>query len=271
MLALRANVVDRFAVIAVVRPIVENFLVRKSSAASVNHPEAKMSFEVEKQKFLTMPLEEKRKYYKGSVITLDQIPTWVEYWTKNKGNIGIMNLEKAEKVDEELAKKISIWQGDITSLEIDAIVNAANSSLLGGGGVDGAIHKAAGPNLKKECATLGGCRVGEAKITGGYMLPAKHVIHTVGPQGEKPEKLKECYENSLTVAKENQLRTIAFPCISTGIYGYPQKPAAKVALSTVKKFLLDNKDSVDRVIFCLFLKTDKDIYEELLQKYFAID
>ncbi|CAD1476912.1 unnamed protein product, partial [Heterotrigona itama] len=185
-----------------------------------------------------MPLEEKRKYYKGSVIALDQIPTWVEYWTKNKGTIGVTNLEKAEKVDEEVGKKISIWQGDITSLEIDAIVNAANSSLLGGGGVDGAIHKAAGPNLKKECATLGGCRVGEAKITGGYMLPAK-----LGPQGEKPEKLKECYENSLTVARENQLRTIAFPCISTGIYGYPQRPAAKVALSTVKKFLLDNKDS----------------------------
>ncbi|XP_033192019.2 macro domain-containing protein PG1779 isoform X1 [Bombus vancouverensis nearcticus] len=271
MLTLRANVVDRFAVTAVVRSIVERFLVQKSFATSVNHPEAKMSFEVEKQKFLTMPLEEKRKYYKGSVITLDQIPTWAEYWTKNKGNIGIMNLEKVEKVEEEMAKKISIWQGDITSLEIDAIVNAANSSLLGGGGVDGAIHKAAGPNLKKECATLGGCRVGEAKITGAYMLPAKHVIHTVGPQGEKPEKLKECYENSLTVAKANELRTIAFPCISTGIYGYPQRPAAKVALSTVKKFLLDNKDSVDRVIFCLFLKTDKDIYEELLQKYFAID
>ncbi|XP_076244459.1 macro domain-containing protein PG1779 isoform X2 [Calliopsis andreniformis] len=230
-----------------------------------------MSFEVEKQKFLTMPSEEKRKYYKGSITTLDQIPTWVEYWNKNKMNIGIMTLEKVEKIDPEIAEKVSMWQGDITSLEIDAIVNAANSSLLGGGGVDGAIHRAAGPNLKKECATLGGCQVGEAKITGGYMLPAKYVIHTVGPQGEKPERLRECYENSLAVAKANQLRTIAFPCISTGIYGYPQRPAAKVALSTVRKFLLDNKDAVDRVIFCLFLKSDKDIYEELLQKYFAVD
>lgn len=242
----------------------------KRFAASVN-PEAKMSFEVEKQKFLTMPLEEKRKYYKGSVTTLDEIPTWVEYWKKNKSSIDVTNLEKVEKVDEDIAKKISIWQGDITSLEIDAIVNAANSSLLGGGGVDGAIHKAAGPNLKKECATLGGCHVGEAKITGGYMLPAKHVIHTVGPQGEKPEKLRECYENSLAVGRENQLRVIAFPCISTGIYGYPQRPAANIALSTVKKFLLDNRDAMDRIIFCLFLKSDKDIYEELLQKYFAID
>ncbi|XP_015432981.1 PREDICTED: macro domain-containing protein CT2219-like isoform X2 [Dufourea novaeangliae] len=229
-----------------------------------------MSFEAEKQKFLTMPLEEKRKYYKGSITTLDQIPSWVNYWNENKTNIGIMTLEKVEKIDEEVAKKVSMWQGDITSLTIDAIVNAANSSLLGGGGVDGAIHRAAGPNLKNECATLRGCRVGEAKITGGYMLPARYVIHTVGPQGEKPEKLRECYENSLAVAKENGLRTIAFPCISTGIYGYPQRPAAKVALATVKKFLLNNKE-VDRVIFCLFLKSDKDIYEELLQKYFAID
>ncbi|KZC10906.1 O-acetyl-ADP-ribose deacetylase MACROD2 [Dufourea novaeangliae] len=218
-----------------------------------------------------MPLEEKRKYYKGSITTLDQIPSWVNYWNENKTNIGIMTLEKVEKIDEEVAKKVSMWQGDITSLTIDAIVNAANSSLLGGGGVDGAIHRAAGPNLKNECATLRGCRVGEAKITGGYMLPARYVIHTVGPQGEKPEKLRECYENSLAVAKENGLRTIAFPCISTGIYGYPQRPAAKVALATVKKFLLNNKEVVDRVIFCLFLKSDKDIYEELLQKYFAID
>jgi len=228
-----------------------------------------MSFEDEKQKFLNMSLEEKRSFYKSQVTTLDQIPAWPEYWEKNKSNIA-KTLEKTEKVEEVTAKKVSIWQGDITSLEIDAIVNAANSSLLGGGGVDGAIHRAAGSTLKKECATLGGCRVGEAKITGGYMLPAKYVIHTVGPQGEKPDKLRECYENSLTLAKENHLRTIAFPCISTGIYGYPQRPAAKVALSTVKKFLLENKD-IDRVIFCLFLKTDKDIYEELLQKYFALD
>lgn len=270
MLIVRATLANRFPVTTLLRPIVQNFLFGNSFIASVN-PETKMSFDVEKQKFLTMPSGEKRKFYKGDIITLDQIPTWVDYWNKNKANSGVTTLEKVEKVDAEIPGKVSIWQGDITSLEIDAIVNAANSSLLGGGGVDGAIHRAAGANLKKECATLGGCRVGEAKITGGYMLPAKYVIHTVGPQGEKPERLRECYENSLAIAKENQLRTIAFPCISTGIYGYPQRPAAKVALSTVKKFLLENKGSVDRVIFCLFLKTDKDIYEELLQKYFAVD
>ncbi|KAL6427349.1 hypothetical protein ACFW04_008723 [Cataglyphis niger] len=264
MLALNATVVNCSFRRA---RVLQSFISRRNSASI--KPEGKMSFEVEKQKFLNMPLAEKRSFYKSEVITVNQIPTWPEYWKKNKSNIA-KTLEKTEKVDEVIAKKVSIWQGDITSLEIDAIVNAANSSLLGGGGVDGAIHRAAGPNLKKECATLGGCRVGEAKITGGYMLPAKYVIHTVGPQGEKPEKLRECYENSLTLMKENNLCTVAFPCISTGIYGYPQRPAAKIALSTVKKFLHENKN-VDRIIFCLFLKTDKDIYEELLQKYFALD
>ncbi|XP_071582737.1 macro domain-containing protein CT2219 [Temnothorax nylanderi] len=269
MLTLKATVVSCSFRLRRAR-VLQNFLlrgVRGSSAASIES-EGKMSFEDEKQKFLNMSPEEKRNFFKAKVTTLDQIPTWSEYWDKNKSNIA-KTVEKVEKVDEAVAKKVSMWQGDITSLEIDVIVNAANSSLLGGGGVDGAIHRAAGPNLRKECATLGGCRVGEAKISGGYMLPAKYIIHTVGPQGEKPDKLKECYENSLILAKENHLRTIAFPCISTGIYGYPQRPAAKVALSTVKKFLLDNKDAVDRIIFCLFLESDKDIYEELLQKYFA--
>lgn len=268
ILNVRASLVGRYA-LSVSRAITEQS--PRSLSASGLSPALGMSFETDKQKYLAMPAEEKRNYYKSKVNTLDKIPSWLEYWTKNKDNISKASHDKVEKVDKDLASKISMWEGDITSLEIDAIVNAANSSLLGGGGVDGAIHKAAGAMLKKECATLGGCKVGEAKITGGYMLPAKYVIHTVGPQGEKPEKLKECYENSLAVAKDNNLRTIAFPCISTGIYGYPQRPAAIVALSTVKKFLLDNKDDVDRIIFCLFLKSDKDIYESLLQKYFALE
>ncbi|KAK2583891.1 hypothetical protein KPH14_001163 [Odynerus spinipes] len=270
MLTLKTITFARSLNSTITRFIVQNVSSKQHLATSSN-PKINMSFEVEKQKFLNMPLEEKRSFYKSGVTTLDQIQTWADYWNKNKTKIGSGTLEKVEKVDEELAKKVSMWQGDITTLEIDAIVNAANSSLLGGGGVDGAIHRAAGPNLKKECATLGGCRVGEAKITGGYMLPSKYVIHTVGPQGEKPEKLRECYENSLDLAKENKLRTIAFPCISTGIYGYPQRPAAKVAISTVKQFLLENKDCMDQVIFCLFLDSDKEIYEELLQKYFGLD
>ncbi|KAH0540325.1 macro domain-containing protein CT2219-like isoform X1 [Cotesia glomerata] len=228
-----------------------------------------MSFETEKEKFLKMSSDEKKKFYKGNITTLDQVMTWLQYWQKNKESIKPIDTKEVEKSSEELANKISMWQGDITSLEIDAIVNAANSSLLGGGGVDGAIHRAAGPILKKECATLNGCAVGEAKITGGYKLPAKYVIHTVGPQGEKPEKLKECYVNSLRVAKENSVKTIAFPCISTGVYGYPQKPAAEVAIETVKKYLQDNINDIERIIFCLFLESDKEIYEELLQKYFS--
>ncbi|KAK0173601.1 hypothetical protein PV328_006773 [Microctonus aethiopoides] len=230
-----------------------------------------MSFKDDKEKFLKMTTDEKRKYYHTSnITTLNEVPTWCEYWQKNKERIDKqVNPKESDKTcSDDLAKKISMWQGDITSLEIDAIVNAANSSLLGGGGVDGAIHRAAGPNLKKECATLNGCRVGEAKITGGYKLPAKYVIHTVGPRGEKPEKLKQCYFNSLNVAKENGIRTIAFPCISTGVYGYPQRPAAEVALTTVKNYLQTHFDEIDRVIFCLFLKSDKDIYEELLQNIF---
>ncbi|XP_043282084.1 macro domain-containing protein CT2219-like isoform X2 [Venturia canescens] len=230
-----------------------------------------MSVEEEKQKFLKMSLEEKRNHYQINATTIDQIMSWKDYWLKNKAAISRNNVDDPEKVDGALASKVSMWQGDITSLEIDAIVNAANSSLMGGGGVDGAIHRAAGPSLKKECATLGGCQVGEAKITGGYHLPARYIIHTVGPQGEKPDKLRECYENSLGLAMKNDLRTIAFPCISTGVYGYPQKSAAKIALATVKKCLEENEDKIDRVIFCLFLKSDKDIYEELLQKYFAFE
>ncbi|XP_001607170.2 macro domain-containing protein CT2219 isoform X2 [Nasonia vitripennis] len=244
--------------------------LRTSSNYLATATSGKMSFEAEKQKYLSMPAAEKRKLLKTQPTSVDQILTWPEYWQKYKSNIGVL-ADKPQETNTELANKVSIWEGDITKLEIDAIVNAANSSLLGGGGVDGAIHRGAGGHLKEECATLNGCRVGEAKITGAYMLPAKYVIHTVGPQGEKPEKLQECYQNSLTVAKENGVRTIAFPCISTGIYGYPQRPAAKVALSTVKKFLQANPDSIDRVIFCLFLKTDKDIYEELLQQYFAFE
>jgi O-acetyl-ADP-ribose deacetylase (regulator of RNase III) len=153
-------------------------------------------------------------------------------------------------------KRIELREGDITATPCDAIVNAANSSLLGGGGVDGAIHRAAGPDLVRECAKLGGCPCGEARITKGYRLPARCVIHTVGPvyrggmHGE-PEKLRGCYVSSLKLAVEHGMRTIAFPAISCGVYGYPAEAAAKIALSTTAEFLAGTPE-IERVMFVLF-------------------
>ncbi|KAJ3028681.1 UNVERIFIED_CONTAM: O-acetyl-ADP-ribose deacetylase macrod2 [Siphonaria sp. JEL0065] len=165
--------------------------------------------------------------------------------------------------------KVHLWRGDITTLNIDAIVNAANNSLLGGGGVDGAIHRAAGPDLKKECRRLNGCETGDAKITRAYNLPSKRIIHTVGPIGEKLHALKSCYVKSLLLLKSNNLRSIAFPCISTGVYGYPNKSAAHIALNTVREFL-ESEDGqlVDNVTFCIFMPLDWGIYEDLLPEYF---
>ena len=160
--------------------------------------------------------------------------------------------------------EIKFHVGDITKLKVDAIVNAANSSLLGGGGVDGAIHRAAGPELLSECRTLGGCRTGEAKITKGYNLPAKHVIHTVGPiysgSASDPEDLKNCYFNSLELAKENSLHSIAFPGISTGVYGYPKEDAARIALKTVRDWLSANVDYEMEITIVNFSEADYQIY-----------
>jgi O-acetyl-ADP-ribose deacetylase (regulator of RNase III) len=159
-------------------------------------------------------------------------------------------------------------QGDITTLHVDAIVNAANSSLLGGGGVDGAIHRAAGPRLLAECRTLKGCKEGEAKITAGYELLAKYVIHTVGPvwsggRNKEPELLASCYRNSLRLASERKLKSIAFPGISTGVYGYPKDAAALVAVTTAKKFLA-TPSSIEEIIFCCFSREDLELYRRLL-------
>jgi len=150
-------------------------------------------------------------------------------------------------------QRISVQQADITTLAVDAIVNAANQSLLGGGGVDGAIHRAAGPALKRECETLGGCPTGEARITKGYRLPARHVIHAVGPRyrdgrHNEAELLAACYRNSLSLAVAHGVRTIAFPAISCGVYGYPIPAAARVAVDTVAAFLNANR-SIGMVIF----------------------
>ncbi len=157
----------------------------------------------------------------------------------------------------DLTHVISLAQGDITTFDVDAIVNAANSSLLGGGGVDGAIHRAAGPELLEECETLGGCPTGQARITRGHRLRARHVIHTVGPvwhggtRGED-ELLASCYRNSLALALEHGLRTIAFPAISTGVYRFPLERATSIALRETRRFLEAHPDALDRVVFVCF-------------------
>ena len=142
---------------------------------------------------------------------------------------------------------------------------------MGGGGVDGAIHKAAGPGLYEECLSLGGCEPGNAKITNGHNLPARHIIHAVGPVGEQPLVLANCYQRSLEILLENGLRTICFCCISTGAYGYPCEKAAQVALTTVRDWLLEKENNrrVDRIVFCTFLDKDKEIYETLGPKVFC--
>jgi O-acetyl-ADP-ribose deacetylase (regulator of RNase III) len=165
-------------------------------------------------------------------------------------------------------RRIEITRGDITRLEVDAIVNAANTLLLGGGGVDGAIHRAAGPELVAECRTLGGCEPGEAKITRGYRLPARFVIHTVGPiwhggKSGEPETLANCYRNSLQVAVENGIKTLAFPAISCGAYGYPIEEAAKIAVKTTRESLA-NDSMIERVIFVLFSDDLCQAYRRLL-------
>jgi len=161
-------------------------------------------------------------------------------------------------------------QGDITTLAVDAIVNAANSSLLGGGGVDGAIHRAAGPKLLSECRSLNGCKTGNAKITHGYDLRAKYVIHTVGPvwkdgtRGE-PQLLASCYRRSLEIAADREIRSIAFPSISTGVYNYPFADAAQIAIATVRDFTTE-QTSLSEIIFCCFSKSDYKVYSDLLQR-----
>lgn len=162
-------------------------------------------------------------------------------------------------------KRIRIWQGDITTLNVDGIVNAANKSLLGGGGVDGAIHQAAGPELLQATKKLGGTETGQAKITKGFNLPAQFVIHTVGPiykdgKSREAQLLRECYRNSLVLAEEYQLSSLAFSAISTGVYGYPLEEATEMAVSTVKD-LLPNMENIQEVIFVVFDDLLKEIYE----------
>jgi len=164
--------------------------------------------------------------------------------------------------------RIAVVQGDITRLEVDAIVNAANTTLLGGGGVDGAIHRAAGPELLAECRTVGGCPTGQARMTAGYRLPARHVIHTVGPVyggggNREAEALRSCYRESLRLAEGAGLESVAFPCISTGVYGYPKAEACEIAVSEVARWLAAHARPA-RVVFCCFDPEDARLYARRL-------
>ena len=174
-----------------------------------------------------------------------------------------------EKMNKNYSSRMTTLEADITTLKLDAIVNAANETLLGGGGVDGAIHSAAGPELLEACKKIGGCLTGEACITPGFRLPSRFVIHTVGPvwhsgYDREPELLASCYRNSLTLARQLQVRSIGFPSISTGVYRYPKNEAARIAIREVKHFL-ENDSELETVQFVCFSKTDREIYQEILE------
>ncbi|XP_060032157.1 ADP-ribose glycohydrolase MACROD1 isoform X2 [Erinaceus europaeus] len=201
-------------------------------------------------------------YFCRDFVRLKKIPTWKE------AAKGVTKVEEPKyKKDKQLNEKLSLFRGDITRLEVDAIVNA----------VDGCIHRAAGPLLTDECRTLQSCDTGRAKITGGYRLPAKYVIHTVGPivhgqpSASQAAELRSCYLSSLDLLLEHRLRSAAFPCISTGVYGYPGEAAAEVVLATLREWLEQHKDKVDRLILCVFLEKDERIYLQRLPHYFPVD
>lgn len=170
-----------------------------------------------------------------------------------------------------MSASLEAIRADITTLIVDAIVNAANSSLLGGGGVDGAIHRAAGPELLAFCRTLGGCKTGEAKLSPGFSLPARYVIHTVGPVWQdgdsgEPEQLAACYRNTLELAAQQNIRSLAFPCISTGVYHFPADAAARIAVDSVRN-TLTHLPNIERVLFCCFSEADRARYEALLMDH----
>uniref|UniRef100_A0A3B3S4T8 Mono-ADP ribosylhydrolase 1 n=1 Tax=Paramormyrops kingsleyae TaxID=1676925 RepID=A0A3B3S4T8_9TELE len=234
-----------------------SLLAMTSGASTVDLDSPDTDWKEAKKVLLSATQQQRQAMCRVSgVLHLKSIPIWTPS--------GQVTEKPLYQVNEALNSKVSLLRGDITRLEVDAVVNA----------VDGSIHRGAGPLLKKECATLGGCETGQAKITGAYGLPAKHVIHTVGPiaQGgvsqRERDALRSCYRSCLEVGAQNQLRTVAFPCISTGVYGYPPGEAVDVALSVVREYLQEKHAQLDRVVFCVFLKSDEELYQARLPLYF---
>jgi len=208
-----------------------------------------------------------------TTVNESEIPPWSSDIRSSKGSPIETQKYPANK---ELTEKVALWTGDITTLNVDAIVNSTNSSLLGDGGADEKIHEVAGQQLLRACEQLGGCAVGEAKSTPGYNLPAKYVIHTVGPQVDNPMKLKSCYLAVLEEAKKLQVEnkiTLAFSCISTGAYAFPNLGAAHIALETVRQWLMtpENATLIKKIIFCVYTTKDEMIYERLLDQYFPME
>lgn len=198
-------------------------------------------------------------------------------WSEHGVSVCAEQMKPAEfkyQPNTEINDRISFLpRGDSTALAIDAIVNAANSGLHAGGGICGAIHSAAGPELAKACHKIGGCPTGGAVITPGFNLPAKHVIHAVGPIGEHPKELESAYKSTLALMDGENVRSVGLCCISTGIYGYPIRPATEIALQVVREFLEDeeNRKKVDRIIFVVFMPGDVEVYKKLLPVYFPLE
>jgi len=244
-----------------------------------------------------MSLQERRERYNcgDDFTTLSDVKPWTQYCVEDlSGYEGIHakdaqeyiaafnakddgdDTEETEDTDDiyqpdaEINRKVAHWRGNITAIEVGAIVNAANKGLLGGGGVDGAIHSAAGNMLYQECLPLGGADTGETKITRGYNLPAEYVLHTVGPIGENTEKLRSCYLTCLELVKKHNIRSVCFCGISTGIYSYPLYAASHVALKTIREWMEvpENRDAVDMVIVCTYLPKEKICYDKLFPTYF---
>ncbi|KAJ6228079.1 adp-ribose glycohydrolase macrod2 [Anaeramoeba flamelloides] len=216
----------------------------------------------------------RKKYHCGEDFTsVEDIDTWETFILKNIGDDEVLISHDQFPIDSALNKKVALWHGNMVKLEIDAVVNAARSSLLGGGGIDGAIHEAAGQKLREECSRLNCCNHGDTKITTGHLLPAKYILHSVGPIGENKKLLTKCYQSLLNLLIKCKLKTVGLCGISSGLYGYPLEKAVHVALHTTRKWLekKKNADKVDKIVFVTYLTKEWDVYKRLMPIYFPFD